>query len=90
MEEGYSYGYNNARDAVSLTPRRQIEPLLLPDQFMNLPRSAYIKSTISAAPVSLIPRTRGRIAEGLSPARNLHKAPGCGRNDPLETWLETG
>ena len=67
MEEGYSYGYNNARDAVSLTPRRQIEPLLLPDQFMNLPRlSAYIKfpDGFPAAPVSLIPRTRGRIAEG--------------------------
>jgi len=67
MEEGYSYGYNNARDAVSLTPRRQIEPLLLPDQFMNLPRlSAYIKfpDGFPAAPVSLIPRTRDRIAEG--------------------------
>lgn len=44
MEEGYSYGYNNARDAVSLTPRRQIEPLLLPDQLMNLPRlQGYLK-----------------------------------------------
>src|SRR3546814_17493791 len=44
MEEGYSYGYNNARDAVSLTPRRQIEPLLLTDQFMTRPRlSGYLK-----------------------------------------------
>jgi hypothetical protein len=44
MEEGYTYGYNNARDAVSLTPRKHIEPLLLPDQLMNLPRlSGYIK-----------------------------------------------
>ena len=32
MEEAYTYGYNNARDAVSLTPRKHIEPLLLPDQ----------------------------------------------------------
>ncbi|VVT00837.1 type IV secretion system DNA-binding domain-containing protein [Erythrobacter sp. EC-HK427] len=70
MEEGYSYGYNNARDAVSLTPRRQVEPLLLPDQFMNLPRlSAYIKfpDGFPAAPVSLIPRSRDRIAEGFIP-----------------------
>jgi hypothetical protein len=70
MEEGYSYGYNNARDAVSLTPRRQVEPLLLPDQFMNLPRlSAYIKfpDGFPAAPVSLIPRSRDRIAEGYIP-----------------------
>ena len=36
MEEGYSYGYNNARDAVSLTPRRQVVPLLLPDELMKL------------------------------------------------------
>ncbi|MXO91076.1 type IV secretion system DNA-binding domain-containing protein [Pontixanthobacter aquaemixtae] len=70
MEEGFSYGYNNARDAVSLTPRRQVEPLLLPDQFMNLPRlSAYIKfpDGFPAAPVSLIPRSRERIAEGFIP-----------------------
>jgi type IV secretory pathway TraG/TraD family ATPase VirD4 len=30
MEEGYTYGYNNARDAVSLTPRKHIEPLCCP------------------------------------------------------------
>jgi type IV conjugative transfer system coupling protein TraD len=67
MEEGYSYGYNNARDAVSLTPRRQIEPLLLPDQFMNLPRlSGYLKfpDGFPAAPVTLIPIRIPRIAEG--------------------------
>ncbi|WP_420607439.1 type IV secretion system DNA-binding domain-containing protein [Novosphingopyxis sp.] len=67
MEEGYSYGYNNARDAVSLTPCRQIEPLLLPDQFMNLPRlSGYIKfpDGFPAAPVLLTPRRWPRIAEG--------------------------
>lgn len=67
MEEGYSYGYNNARDAVSLTPRRQIEPLLLPDQFMNLPRlSGYLKfpDGFPAAPVTLVPRRWPRMAEG--------------------------
>ncbi|MEW4468482.1 type IV secretion system DNA-binding domain-containing protein [Parasphingorhabdus sp. JC815] len=67
MEEGYSYGYNNARDAVSLTPRRQVEPLLLPDQFMNLPSlSGYIKfpDGFPAAPVALSPRNWPRIAEG--------------------------
>jgi type IV conjugative transfer system coupling protein TraD len=67
MEEGYSYGYNNARDAVSLTPRRQIEPLLLPDQFMNLPRlNGYIKfpDGFPAAPVKLTPQSWPRLAEG--------------------------
>lgn len=59
MEEGFSYGYNNARDAVSLTPRRQIEPLLLPDQLMNLPSlQGYLKfpDGFPAAPVRLFPR----------------------------------
>lgn len=83
MEEGYSYGYNNARDAVSLTPRRQVEPLLMPDQFMNLPRlSAYLKfpDGFPAAPVTLIPRPRDRIAEGFipreAPANNIHRERG--------------
>lgn len=61
MEEGYTYGYNNARDAVSLTPRKSIEPLLLPDQLMNLPRlSGYLKfpDGFPAAPVKLTPVNR--------------------------------
>jgi type IV conjugative transfer system coupling protein TraD len=67
MEEGYTYGYNNARDAVSLTPRKHIEPLLLPDQLMNLPRlSGYLKfpDGFPAAPIRLVPTTRPRVAEG--------------------------
>src|SRR3546814_5762922 len=77
MEEVYSYGYNNARDAVSLTPRRQIEPLLLPDQFMNLPRlSGYLKfpDGFPAAPVTLVPRRWPRMAEGFI-ARAFGSAP---------------
>lgn len=67
MEEGYSYGYNNARDAVSLTPRRQVVPLLLPDEFMELASlSGFIKfpDGFPAAPVTLIPRDWPRFAEG--------------------------
>ncbi len=37
MDEGYSYGYNNTRDASTLTPRKQIEPLVIADDIMNLP-----------------------------------------------------
>lgn len=65
MEEGYTYGYNNARDAVNLTPRKHIEPLLLPDQLMNLPRlSGFIKfpDGFPAAPVRLKPIDREKIA----------------------------
>lgn len=37
MEEGYSYGYSNVRDAVTLTNKRQLEPLVLPDDISKLP-----------------------------------------------------
>ncbi|NNM78568.1 type IV secretion system DNA-binding domain-containing protein [Sphingomonas sp. ID1715] len=66
MEEGFSYGYNNARDAVSLTPRRQIEPLLLPDQLMNLPSlQGYLKfpDGFPAAPIRLHYRSYPTVAE---------------------------
>jgi type IV conjugative transfer system coupling protein TraD len=78
MEEGFSYGYNNARDAVSLTPRRQIEPLLLPDQLMNLPSlEGYLKfpDGFPAAPVRLRPRTFPALAEPFLPrSRTLSDA----------------
>ncbi|OYY89863.1 MAG: conjugal transfer protein TraD [Sphingomonas sp. 28-66-16] len=37
MDEAYSYGYNNTRDASTLTPRKAIEPLVIPDDINNLP-----------------------------------------------------
>lgn len=37
MDEAYSYGYNNTRDASTLTPRKQVEPLVIPDDITNLP-----------------------------------------------------
>jgi hypothetical protein len=55
---------------------------------MNLPRlSAYIKfpDGFPAAPVSLIPRTRGRIAEGFIARENPLKKPGQG---PAATTLQ--
>ena len=75
MEEGYSYGYNNARDAVSLTPRRQVVPLLLPDELMRLRNlHGFIKfpEGFPAAPVVLQPRNWPRVAEGFI-AREIPK-----------------
>ena len=77
MEEGYSYGYNNARDAVSLTPRRQVVPLLLPDELMKLKNlHGFIKfpEGFPAAPVVLAPRNWPRVAEGFIP-RDMPKPP---------------
>ncbi|MBC2668212.1 type IV secretion system DNA-binding domain-containing protein [Novosphingobium piscinae] len=89
MEEGYTYGYNNARDAVSLTPRKHIEPLLLPDQLMNLPRlSGYIKfpDGFPAAPVRLIPVDRPRRAETFIARVNEPVLPAP--SEPLDTVAE--
>ncbi len=36
-DEAYSYGYSQMRDAATITPREQIEPLVLPDDLMKLP-----------------------------------------------------
>lgn len=90
MEEGYSYGYNNARDAVSLTPRRQIEPLLLPDQLMNLPRlQGYLKfpDGFPAAPVRLDIRDYPRIADAFVPRMTSNGSPPADarRGQPLLT-----
>ncbi len=37
MDEAYSYGHNSTRDASTLTPRKQVEPLVIPDDITNLP-----------------------------------------------------
>src|SRR3546814_20443996 len=37
MDEAYSYGSNNTRDASTLTPRKQVEPLVIADDITNLP-----------------------------------------------------
>ncbi len=89
MEEGYSYGYNNARDAVSLTPRRQVVPLLLPDEFMELPSlSGFIKfpDGFPAAPVTLTPRDWPRVAEGFIAREMLPRtrAADCSDSDSAE------
>jgi hypothetical protein len=87
MEEGYSYGYNNARDAVSLTPRRQVVPLLLPDEFMGL-RSleGFIKfpDGFPAAPVTLSPRDWPRRAEGFIARAATTIPPGARANTNAE------
>lgn len=37
MDEAYSYGYSNIRDAATITPRSEVQPLVLPDDIMRLP-----------------------------------------------------
>ena len=93
MEEGYSYGYNNARDAVSLTPRRQVVPLLLPDEFMGLKSlEGFIKfpDGFAAAPVTLIPRDWPRRAEGFVPREDTPKSASRGSTASKEAASTNG
>jgi type IV conjugative transfer system coupling protein TraD len=44
MDEGYSYGISKMRDGSTVTPTTKVEPLVLPDDLMNLPSlSGYVK-----------------------------------------------
>ena len=67
MDEGYSYGYNSTRDASTLTPRKQIEPLVIPDDIMNLPSMhGFVKFAdgFPAARIRLEWQHYAKVAEG--------------------------
>jgi hypothetical protein len=66
IDEGYTFGYNNARDAVSLSRRTTIKPLRMPDQLMNLKSlHGYIKfpEGFPAAFIKLRPVNRSKVAD---------------------------
>jgi type IV conjugative transfer system coupling protein TraD len=72
MDEGYSYGYNNTRDASTLTPRKQIEPLVIPDDIMNLPSlHGFVKfpDGFPAARIRLEWEHYPTVAEGFIPRK---------------------
>ncbi|WP_375383390.1 type IV secretion system DNA-binding domain-containing protein [uncultured Sphingomonas sp.] len=67
MDEGYSYGYNNTRDASTLTPRKQVEPLVIADDITNLPKlHGFVKfpEGFPAAPIRLEWQRYPKVAEG--------------------------
>jgi len=70
MDEGYSYGYNNTRDASTLTPRKQVEPLVIPDDITNLPSMhGFVKfpDGFPAADIRLEWENYPKVAEGFLP-----------------------
>lgn len=87
IEEGYTYGYNNARDAVSLTGRKHVRPLRLPDELMNLKKlTGYLKfpDGFPAAQVKLKPVDRLKRAKPF--IKRAVDKPGRGdKADPAET-----
>jgi type IV secretory pathway TraG/TraD family ATPase VirD4 len=82
MDEGYSYGYNNTRDASTLTPRKQVEPLVIPDDITNLPSMhGFVKfpDGFPAARIQLEWEHYPKVAEGFIPRKPQDpNAPGAG------------
>ena len=67
MDEAYSYGYNNSRDASTITPRTQVTELVMPEDIKDLPSlDGFIKfpDGFPAARVTLPWRDYEIVAEG--------------------------
>jgi type IV conjugative transfer system coupling protein TraD len=67
MDEAYSYGYSNIRDAATITPRSEVQPLVLPDDIMKLPslRGFLVyPEGFDAARIKLTWRDYPQVAEG--------------------------
>ncbi len=78
MDEAYSYGYNNTRDASTLTPRKMIEPLVIPDDITNLPSMhGFIKfpDGFPATRIKLQWRDYPQVAEGFLRVTSMEPTP---------------
>lgn len=74
MDEAYSYGYNNTRDASTLTPRKQVEPLVIADDITNLPSlHGFVKfpDGFPAARIQLVWKDYPQVAEGFMPRPDI-------------------
>ncbi|MBA3895838.1 MAG: type IV secretion system DNA-binding domain-containing protein [Sphingomonadaceae bacterium] len=70
MDEAYAYGSNNLRDASTLTPKKEIAPLVIPDDITNLPAlHGFIKfpDGFPAARIVLRWRDYPEVARGFEP-----------------------
>lgn len=67
MDEAYSYGYSNIRDAATITPRSEVQPLVIPDDIMRLPSLRgflVFPEGFDAARIKLTYRDYPKVAEG--------------------------
>jgi type IV conjugative transfer system coupling protein TraD len=70
MDEAYSYGANSIRDAATLTPKKEIAPLVIPDDITNLPSlHGFVKfpDGFPAARVELKWRDYAQVAQAFVP-----------------------
>jgi hypothetical protein len=67
MDEAYSYGYSNIRDAATITPRSEVQPLVIPDDIMRLPSLRgflVFPEGFDAARIKLTYKDWPKVAEG--------------------------
>ncbi|MFC0205313.1 type IV secretion system DNA-binding domain-containing protein [Novosphingobium soli] len=67
MDEAYSYGYNNSRDASTITPRKEVQHLVMPDDIKELPSlHGFVKfpDGFPAAKIALTWKDYPRVADG--------------------------
>jgi hypothetical protein len=77
MDEAYSYGYNNSRDASTITPRKQIEELVMAEDIKDLPSlHGFIKfpDGFPAARIKLSWRDYEIVAEGFQRVSEMRAA----------------
>ena len=78
VTEGFSYGANTIRDGVSLTPKRELRPLALASEIMQLPAlHGYLRfpGPLPAARVALDYTSRDAVAERFVARRDAPAAP---------------
>ena len=74
VNEGYSFGINNTRDAVSLSPERREQALVLPDEVRKLDKlEGYIAfpGNLPTALVKFRPKSRASVAAAYIPRAGL-------------------
>ena len=82
VNEGYSFGIDKTRDAVSLSPERREQALVLPDEVRKLAKlEGYIAfpGNLPAAPVKFEPKSRPGVAAAFIPRPGIDLQRGATR-----------
>lgn len=77
MDEAYSYGYNNSRDASTITPRKQIGELVMAEDIKDLPTfHGFVKfpDGFPAARIKLTWREYDTVAKGFERVTTMRAA----------------
>ena len=91
VSEAFSYGANTIRDGVSLTPKRELRPLALASEIMQLPNlQGYLKfpGPLPVAGIKLGYVARPKAAERFVPRKGAPEAAAAAREDAADTDCE--